>query len=61
MEGDRQMLSDFTGMCLKTITRSVKKLVEEGLIDKEGKYIVINSEQYACIKENLSKILSERG
>lgn len=59
LNGDRQELSDYTGLSVKTITRSVKKLKEEGLITKESNYITVNQEQYAHIKANLAKILSD--
>lgn len=61
MRGDRQELADSTGMCLKTISRSIKKLSEEGFITKEDKYIVVNSEQYAQMKELIAKILVDNG
>lgn len=59
IRNDRQELSDFTGLSVKTITRSVKKLREEGLISKEGSNIVIGKEQYASLKENLMEVFSD--
>ena len=59
LRNDRQELSDYTGLSVKTITRSVRKLKEQGMITKEGNHILINQEQYNRIKESLSKILSE--
>lgn len=59
LNNDRQELSDYTGLSLKTITRSVKKLEEEGLLTKQGNRILINEEQYKRMKENLSQVLSE--
>lgn len=59
LNNDRQELSDFTGLSVKTITRSVKKLKENGLLTKEGNHIIINRKQYILLKENLSKILSD--
>lgn len=56
---DRQELSDYTGLSVKTITRSVKKLEEDGLVKKSGNQILINREQYLQMKENLSQIFSE--
>ena len=58
IRNDRQELSDFTGLSVKTITRSVKKLREEGLISKEGSNIVIGKEQYASLKENLMEVIN---
>lgn len=59
INGDRQELSDCTGLSVKTITRSVKKLSEEGLITKRGNYIVVDSGQHAMLKESLAEILSD--
>lgn len=59
INGDRQELSDCTGLSVKTITRSVKKLSEEGLITKRGNYIVVDSRQHAMLKESLAEILSD--
>lgn len=59
LRNDRQELSDYTGLSVKTITRSVRKLKEEGMITKVGNSIFINQEQYNKIKESLSKILAE--
>ena len=59
LRNDRQELSDYTGLSVKTITRSIRKLKEEGMITKEGNHILINEEQYHKIKESLAKILSE--
>ena len=37
MKGDRQELSDFTGLCVKTISRSIKKFKENGPDHHSGK------------------------
>ena len=59
LDNNRQELSDFTGLSVKTITRAVQKLLSEGLIRKEGRVLVVNEDQYLRIKENLSQVLSE--
>lgn len=59
INGDRQELSDCTGLSVKTITRSVKKLCQEELITKKGNDILVNKEQYERLKENLAEILSD--
>ena len=59
LDNDRQELSDYTGLSVKTITRSVKKLEEDGLITRKNNRILINEEQYIKMKNNLSQILSE--
>lgn len=59
MKGDRQELSDFTGLCVKTISRSIKKFKERGLITTQGSYILINYEQYCRMEKMISEILAE--
>ncbi len=56
---DRQGLSDFTGLCLKSISRSVKKFREAGLLSIEGNYLVVNHEQYLRLEELVSQVLAE--
>ena len=58
IDNDRQMLSDYTGLSVKTITRSVQKLEEEGLVTRTRTKISITKEQYQRLKENLAEILS---
>lgn len=57
LKNDRKELSDFTGLSVKTITRSVNKLKEEKLLKKEGNYIIVNRNQYMLLKEKLAKVL----
>ena len=62
MKGDRQELSDFTGLCVKTISRSIKKFKENGLITTQGSYILINYEQYCRMEKmmiNLQKCFGD--
>lgn len=56
LKGNRQNLADETGLCVKSISRGVKKFMEDGLLKKEGKQIVIDREQY----EGLKQIVSEK-
>ena len=56
VKGNRQNLADETGLCLKSVSRGVKKFQEENLITKEGNQIFINREQY----EGLKKIVSQK-
>lgn len=42
----RQRLADETGLCVKSVNRGVKKLLNEGLISKDGSRIYINRLQY---------------
>lgn len=46
----RQELADETGLCIKSISRSVKKFLDEGLITKEGNRILIEKVQYEKIR-----------
>ena len=50
----RQNLADETGLCIKTISRGVKRFLEDGLITKEGNQIIINEAQYEGLKEMIS-------
>ena len=59
INGDRQELSDCTGLSVKTITRSVKKLCEEGLITKKGNDIIVTRKQYIQLKDCLAEVLSD--
>lgn len=49
--------SDTTGLCVKTINRSVKKFLEEGLISKEGNQLLVSFEQYKKLKELIAAII----
>lgn len=59
VKNDRQELSDFTGLSVKTITRAVQKLEKEKMITREGSRIYVNREQYLKMKSVLSEILFE--
>ena len=50
----RQNLADETGLCIKTISRGVKRFMEEGLITKEGNQIMIDRVQYEGLKQIIS-------
>lgn len=59
LKNDRQELSDYTGLSVKTITRALKKLEESGMVSKQGSRIVINKQQYIKMQEMISQILSD--
>lgn len=59
MKGNRNELSDSTGLCLKTINRSIKKFCENGILTQDGRELTINREQYAKLKEIVATILAE--
>lgn len=59
IQGTRQELAEQTGLCVKTINRSVKKFEEELLISKRGNKIFMNEEQYLEMKTRISKIIEQ--
>ncbi len=59
LKKNRQELSDCTGLCIKTITRSINKFKENGLLTTQGNYIVINYDQYLQLVKIVSEILTE--
>ena len=50
LKGNRQSLADETGLCVKSISRGIKKFVEKGMITKAGNRILIDREQYEELK-----------
>lgn len=54
VRGNRQDLADETGLCVKSISRAVKKFQEDDLISKEGNQIMVNKKQYEGLKEVLA-------
>ena len=59
LKKSRQELSDCTGLCIKTITRSINKFKEAGLLTTQGSHIIINHEQYLQMEKIVSEILTE--
>ena len=57
MKGDRQSLSDATGLCVKTINRAVKKFSDEEIITKNGRQIVIDPNQYIRLKSIVDTVI----
>ena len=57
MKGDRQSLSDATGLCVKTINRGVKKFTDDGIITKNGHQIVIDHDQYIRLKSIVDAVI----
>lgn len=54
----RQELSNEVGFSTKTISRVINLFLEENLIKKHKRNILINSEQYLKLKEKVEKIVS---
>ncbi|MGN0351277.1 MAG: Crp/Fnr family transcriptional regulator [Roseburia sp.] len=46
----RTELSENTGLCVKTVNRSIKKFEEEKMVGRDGSKITINEEQYEKLK-----------
>lgn len=57
--GTRQDLSEKTGLCVRTVNRSIKKFYENGWISKQGNKFSINEKQYDRMNEAVS-VLIER-
>lgn len=53
----RQSLAEESGLCVKTINRSIRKLQEDGFIGKRGSHITIDEKQYRKIKAAMEKII----
>ncbi len=53
---DREDLSDFTGLCRKSISRSLKKFREEGMLTIQGNHILVNREQYLRLQARVSQV-----
>ena len=54
---DRQKLSDYTGLSVKTITRAVQKLESQGMLSRSRSKLTVNQQQYELMKESLAEIL----
>ena len=57
VRGGQQSLSNATGLCLKTINRSIKKFAEQGLITKEGTKLSVHQEQYLALKQIVANVV----
>lgn len=57
VRGSRQDLSNATGLCVKTINRSIKKFSGEGLVTKDGHQILIDRQQYEGLKAIVEAIV----
>ena len=59
MKGNRKELSDSTGLCLKTINRSIKKFCESGMVTQSGRDLIMDQEQYMKLKDIVTTILAD--
>ncbi|BBF45034.1 predicted N-ribosylNicotinamide CRP-like regulator [Lachnospiraceae bacterium KM106-2] len=55
----RQELSDCTGLCVKTINRSIAKLSEDGYLSRDGNKIIITEEQYSEMKRFIAQKIDQ--
>lgn len=55
----RMDLSERSGLSIKTINRSVKKMEEENYISRSGSKIIITNKQYLAMKEYLAPIVDQ--
>ena len=53
----RQNLADETGLCLKSISRAIKKFQSDQLITKKGNQIWIDKKQYEGLKKTVDEKL----
>ena len=58
---NRKGLAEETGLCQKTITRSVKKFEEMHLLTKEGNQLLITKEQYEGLKQIVEEKVEKNG
>lgn len=59
IDSERQELADFTGLCVKTITRSLQKFHAQGYLTRNRKIITIDAAQYIRLKDLVTTILVE--
>ncbi|RHT39907.1 Crp/Fnr family transcriptional regulator [Firmicutes bacterium AM31-12AC] len=52
----RTSMADETGLCLKSVSRAIRKFSEAGLVTKNGSQLQISKEQY----EGLKKIVTDK-
>lgn len=55
----RQQIAEQSGLSIKTVNRSIKKLEEDGFISKNGRKILISGEQYLKMKTYLDSIVDQ--
>lgn len=58
---NRKGFAEETGLCQKTVTRSIKKLEEQGLLTREGSYIRITRAQYEGLKHLVEEKMEKNG
>lgn len=51
----RQRLANESGLCVKSVNRSIQKFLDEGLISKEGTRIIVDRAQHQALRDFLSQ------
>ena len=59
INASRQEIAERSGLSIKTVNRAVKKMEENGFISRNGRKILISSEQYFKIKSYLDSIVDQ--
>lgn len=59
INASRQEIAERSGLSIKTVNRAVKKMEENGFIQRNGRKILISSEQYFKIKSYLDSIVDQ--
>ncbi|MBR3705751.1 MAG: Crp/Fnr family transcriptional regulator [Firmicutes bacterium] len=54
---NQQNLANETGLVVKTVSRAIKKMEEEGMISRSQKFILINHDQYLRMKEYVDRLI----
>ena len=55
----RQELSDYTGICVRSVNRCIRKFIGDGYISRKGNFIEINRKQYLLLKERAGEVFKE--
>lgn len=57
MKANQQNLANETGLVVKTVSRAIKKLEEEGMISRSERFILMNHDQYLQMKQYVDRLI----
>ena len=57
MKANQQNLANETGLVVKTVSRAIKKLEEDGMISRSERFILMNHDQYVQMKEYVDRLI----
>ena len=57
IKSGQQSIANATGLCLKTINRTVRKFTEEGLITRNGNAMQIDENQFQKLQNIVSAVM----